>query len=60
LHELCGNEGLLLWRAYRRGKGLYDLQEAKDREISLLRSRVAQLENDLETLHRYGVIARTK
>jgi len=60
LHELCGNDGLLLWRAHRKGKGLYDLQEAKDREIATLKSRVVQLENDIETLHRYGVIARTK
>jgi hypothetical protein len=60
LHELCGNQGLLLWRAHRAGKGVYDLQEAKDREIAALKAERDQLKADIETLRRYGVIQGAK
>lgn len=60
LHELCGNEGLLLWRAYRRGKGLYDLQEAKEKRIAELERERDQLRTELDTLIKYGVLARAK
>lgn len=54
--ELCGNSGLTIWRAFRAGKGVYDLQEAKDKRIADLERENAELKRDIETLQKYGVI----
>lgn len=56
LQALCGNDGLVLWRAHRAGKGVYDLQEAKDKRIAELEAKNAQLQSDLDTLKRYWQI----
>lgn len=58
LQEMCGNQGLVLWRAHRAGKGVYDLQEAKEKRIAELEKENAQLKSDIETicrLHRIGI-----
>lgn len=60
LQELCGNDGLVIWRAYRKGKGVYDLQEAKDKRIAQLEQDNAQLRAEIETLVKYGVIERPR
>lgn len=60
LQEICGNDGLVRWRAYRAGKGIYDLQEAKDKEIAALKTERDQLKAEIETLTKYGVIGRVK
>lgn len=56
LHELCENQGLFLWRAFRYGKGVYDLQEAKDKEIADLKAENKKLKDEIETLIKYGVL----
>lgn len=58
LQELCGNNGLLLWRAYQEGKGVHDLEDAKDRIIREQREENEKLRSEVETLYR--VIDRGK
>jgi len=60
LEKLCGNEGLMLWRAHKRGKGVYDLQEFKDKRIAELEAEVNKLRGEIETLVKYGVIQKSK
>jgi hypothetical protein len=60
LQSLCGNQGLVLWRAYRAGKGVYDLQEAKDKRISELEAENRLLKTEIDTLVKYGVIQKSK
>jgi hypothetical protein len=50
--DLCGNQGLVLWRAFRAGKGVYDLQGALEKENATLKLRVAELERDIEAYRR--------
>ncbi len=60
LEQFCGNDGLTKWRAYRAGKGVYDLQEAKDKRISELEAENSRLQSELDTLIKYGVIGKAK
>jgi hypothetical protein len=60
LQELCGNDGLVRWRAYRCGKGVYDLQKAKDKRIADLEAENIELRREIEVLQKYGVIGRAK
>ena len=54
--DLVGNEIPLIWLAYRRGKGLHDLEDAKDRTIRELREKVQEQEREITTLVKYGVL----
>jgi hypothetical protein len=56
--DLVGNEILLVWLAYRRGKGLLDLEDAKDKTIRHQAGEIAKLRNEIETLIKYGVIKK--
>lgn len=56
--DLVGNEIPLIWLAYRRGKGLHDLEDAKDRTIRELRDKVSEQEKEITTLVKYGVLQR--
>lgn len=58
LHALCGNNGLLVWRAHRLGLGLVELEDGKDKQIRELREENSRLQNELDTLAKYGVIRR--
>ena len=44
LEELCGNIGLTLWRANRKGYKLIPLEDAKDKEIARQRARAEEAE----------------
>lgn len=54
--ELVGNDVFLIWLAYRRGKGLHDLEDAKDKTIREVRAENADLRREIETLVKYGVL----
>lgn len=60
LQELCGNHGLVIWRAFRIGKGLHDLEDAKDKEARLLREENELLKTEISTLIKYGVVPGPK
>ncbi len=60
LHVLCGNDGLLLWRARRKGFALVPLEDAKDKAIRELTEKNAELQKEIETLAKYGVIKVSK
>lgn len=47
IEDLCGNIGLTIWRAFRRGKGLHDLQDAKDALIEQQTKRIGELETEI-------------
>lgn len=53
LHALCGNNGLLLWRANKQGMGLVSLEDAKDKEIRMLREENTELKKELEIVGRW-------
>lgn len=57
--DLVGNEVLLIWLAYRRGKGLVDLEDAKDKTIRDQAAQISELNKEIETLVKYGVIKKT-
>jgi hypothetical protein len=50
----------LQWLAFQFGKGLYDLEDAKDKEIRELKQKVVEQANEINTLVKYGVIQRAK
>lgn len=56
--SLTGNEIPLIWLAFRRGKGLHDLEDAKDKIIRELQERVAEQKKEIDTLVKYGVLTR--
>lgn len=58
LQELCGNIGLAIWRAYRKGFRLEPLQDSKDKLIAELQAKNAELLNEIQTLIKYGVIRK--
>lgn len=60
LQDMCGNEVLVIWRAYRRGKGLIELRDAKDRRIAELERQLAERDSELNTLEKFGLIKRAK
>lgn len=53
LHALCGNNGLLVWRAYRTGMGLVELEDAKDKQIRQLREENTELKKELEIVGKW-------
>lgn len=56
--DLVGNEAVLVWLNFRRGYGMVPLMDAKDKAIRELTERNAQLQAEIETLAKYGVIRR--
>lgn len=56
--DIVGNEILLIWLAFRRGKGLHDLVDAKDKRINDLEAKIAEKDKEIETLIKYGVLTR--
>jgi hypothetical protein len=58
--QIVGNLIPLKWSAFKFGKGLHDLEDAKDKQIRVLEERVRQQEMEITTLVKYGVIARAK
>jgi hypothetical protein len=48
LQQLCGNDGLVRWRANRGGYRLEPLQDAKDKEIAEWKSRALEAEKRYE------------
>lgn len=54
--DLVGNEIVLVWFAFRRGKGLHDLEDAKDKRIRELEEQVADQGKEIQTLVKYGVL----
>lgn len=57
---ICGNEIPLIYMALKRGYGLVQLRDAKDRKIAELEAKNAELQKEIETLAKYGVIQRAK
>lgn len=57
-YDVVGNEIPLIWLAFRRGKGLHDLEDAKDARIRELETRVADQRKEIDTLVKYGVLPR--
>lgn len=58
LMQLCGSETPLRWLALQRGYDLVPREDAKDRQLRDLRTKVAEQEQELATLVKYGVIRR--
>lgn len=58
--ELCRSDIPLLWQAHRRGKGLFDLEDTKDRTIREQAELIQRLQQEFETLEKYGVLNRTR
>lgn len=58
LHALCGNNGLLIWRANKQGLGLVELEDAKDKQIRELKAENKTLRDEIDTLIKYGVVKR--
>jgi len=58
--EITGNNIPLKWQAYRAGKGLVDLEDAKDKLIRELQDKVSEQAKEINTLVKYGVIQRAK
>ena len=58
--RITGNLIPLQWLAHRFGKGLYDLEDEKDRVIRELTNTVNEQKKEIETLVKYGVIGRAK
>jgi len=58
--DLVGNEIPLIWLAYSRGYALIPMRDAKDKRIQELETKNAELQKELETLAKYGVISRPK
>lgn len=56
--DIVGNDVLLIWMAHRRGKGLHDLEDAKDKTIREQAELIKLLSGEIETLAKYGVIKR--
>jgi len=56
LMMLSGNDIPLRWLALRRGYDLMPREDAKDRQLRELRCKVAEQEQELATLVKYGVI----
>lgn len=54
--SLTGNEIPLIWLAFRRGKGLHDLEDAKDKTIRELQQANDDLRREIDTLVKYGVL----
>lgn len=57
-YDIVGNEIPLIWLAYRRGKGLHDLEDAKDKTIRELQQSNDDLRREIDTLVKYGVLQR--
>lgn len=63
LDPICneaGNDIPLIYWAHKRGYGLVRLRDAKDRKIAELEAKNAELQKEIETLAKYGVIQRAK
>lgn len=60
LQDLCGNNGLVLWRAFRRGFRCERILSDLERENTELKIQLADKERELETLAKYGVIQRAR
>ena len=63
LDSLCneaGNDIPLIYWAHKRGYGLVRLRDAKDRRIAELEAKNSELQKEIETLAKYGVIQRAK
>jgi len=58
LFDLLGNEIPLIWLAYRRGKGLHVLEDAKDKTIREQAVTISTLQQEIETLIKYGVLPK--
>lgn len=58
--KITGNLIPLQWLAHRFGKGLYDLEDQKDKIIRELTEKVRQKDAEIDTLVKYGVIGRAK
>lgn len=58
LMNLVGNEVVLIWLARRRGKGLHDLEDSKDKRIRELENGNQELRKEIDTLVKYGVLQR--
>lgn len=56
LQNLCGNEIPLRWQALRRGYRLVPMEDAKDAQLRVLERRNAELQGEIDTLMKYGVI----
>lgn len=51
-----GNDIPLIWLAYRRGFRLEPLQDAQEKRISELEAKNSELQKEIETLIKYGVV----
>lgn len=56
--SLCGNEIPLIYMAFKRGKGLHDLEDGKDKIIRRQTEQIKELQGEIETLVKYGVIMK--
>lgn len=60
LQQLCGNDIPLRWQNLRQGYRAVPLDDAKDARIRQLEHDKAQLQNEITTLMKYGVIQKPK
>jgi hypothetical protein len=58
LISLLDNEIPLIWLAHRLGKGLHNLEDAKDKTIREQGEKIAELQREIATLVKYGVISK--
>lgn len=63
LDPICneaGNDIPLIYWAHKRGYGLVRLRDAKDRKIAELEAKLAERDQEISALVKYGVIQRPK
>lgn len=53
LMDFCGNDVPLMWLAYRRGKGLHDLESALERENRELKETNSKLLRDYDVIIKF-------
>jgi hypothetical protein len=58
LHKLCGNDAPLRWLARRGGYNLVQRQDQKDKLLRDAEQKITELENEIETLIKYGIIKK--